>query len=130
MSVESILERLDYCKSTSQGEWQARCPAHADHSPSLAIKECSDGRILIHCYAGCGANEIITALGLEMSDLFPPALFHPNHSYKSLHKRKKGPDVDDLIVKIGKSCIKEGNRLTESEKQEMKNAYLRLQRAN
>ena len=36
-----------------QGKWQGRCPAHADRSPSLSVAEGQDGRVLVHCFAGC-----------------------------------------------------------------------------
>ncbi|MGE5568911.1 MAG: CHC2 zinc finger domain-containing protein, partial [Rhodospirillales bacterium] len=41
--------------------WMARCPAHDDRSPSLAIHE-RDGRVLVHCFAGCGQEAVIEAL--------------------------------------------------------------------
>ena len=49
-----------------RGEWygtrgMARCPAHADRIPSLAIAE-RDGRVLIHCHAGCDQKSIVSAL--------------------------------------------------------------------
>ncbi|EJF87632.1 hypothetical protein ME1_01001 [Bartonella vinsonii subsp. arupensis OK-94-513] len=40
----------------------ARCPAHDDRSPSLNISNGNDGRLLLHCYAGCSFREIIQAL--------------------------------------------------------------------
>lgn len=48
--------------------WTARCPAHEDRIPSLAFRD-ADDRILIHCHAGCAFRQIITALGLAVSDL-------------------------------------------------------------
>jgi hypothetical protein len=50
----------------------AACPAHADRSPSLSITEVGDGRTLIHCHAGCGAAEVLAAVGLDFADLYPP----------------------------------------------------------
>jgi DNA primase len=41
--------------------WMARCPAHEDRSPSLAIRE-SDGRVLVHCHAGCKQGDVIRVL--------------------------------------------------------------------
>jgi len=41
--------------------WTARCPAHEDHSPSLSIAE-KDGRVLVHCHAGCEQAAVIDAL--------------------------------------------------------------------
>jgi hypothetical protein len=41
------------------GKWQVRCPAHADRLPSLSIGVGSDGRILLHCLAGCALESEI-----------------------------------------------------------------------
>jgi putative DNA primase/helicase len=43
-------------------QWQARCPAHDDHDPSLSVCEGDDGRILVHCHAGCEQGAVIDAL--------------------------------------------------------------------
>jgi hypothetical protein len=51
--------------------FNALCPAHRDTSPSLSIAEASNGKILLKCFAGCGAEEICNAIGLEMTALFP-----------------------------------------------------------
>src|SRR5690242_7748325 len=42
--------------------YKARCPAHPDVNPSLSIRETDGGRLLFHCFAGCGQNEILSAL--------------------------------------------------------------------
>ncbi len=42
--------------------WVARCPAHADRNPSLSIGSASDGRLLLHCFAGCAFEDILDAL--------------------------------------------------------------------
>lgn len=51
--------------------WIARCPAHEDRSPSLSISEGHDGRVLLHCFAGCSTESVLAAIGLSMRDLFP-----------------------------------------------------------
>ena len=70
--IHVLLDRLTHVKQTRPNRWQARCPAHDDRSPSLAITETAEGTILIKCWAGCGAGEIVGAVGLELKDLFPP----------------------------------------------------------
>jgi len=40
----------------------ARCPAHDDQHPSLLIADGNNGRLLLHCYAGCAFKGIIGAL--------------------------------------------------------------------
>ena len=49
--------------------WMGCCPAHDDDKPSLAISEAEDGRVLLHCHAGCRPEEVVAALGLSMRDL-------------------------------------------------------------
>ena len=53
------------------GQYVLRCPAHDDKKPSLAVRERADGVLLIRCHAGCATEEILAALGLEFSDLYP-----------------------------------------------------------
>lgn len=69
--TERLLNQLDHVKQTGQGKWLACCPAHTDKSPSLAIKETADGKMLLHCFAGCPVTDIVAAVGLELSDLMP-----------------------------------------------------------
>jgi hypothetical protein len=39
----------------------ARCAAHEDSTPSLSIRE-HEGKILLHCHAGCSQRDVIEAL--------------------------------------------------------------------
>lgn len=73
MDVNELLSRLDKVRAGRPGEWTARCPAHADKSPSLAVKE-NGGYTLIHCFGGCETADIMEKLGLTLSDLFPERL--------------------------------------------------------
>jgi hypothetical protein len=67
--IETVLERLEGVKKAG-GAFKARCPAHADRSPSLSIKEGDDGRVLLYCFAGCEVAAVVAALKLQMADLF------------------------------------------------------------
>ncbi len=67
--VETALARLEGVQD-SNGSWKALCPAHEDREPSLSVSEGDDGRVLLRCFAGCENEEIVSALGLEMKDLF------------------------------------------------------------
>lgn len=46
----------------SGGSGSACCPAHEDHSPSLSISDGAEGRLLLHCHAGCDFHDIMGAL--------------------------------------------------------------------
>lgn len=75
MSVAKLLlDRLEGVRSTGHDKWIARCPAHDDKRPSLSIREGDTGATLAYCWAGCSIAEIAAAVGLELSDLFPPRL--------------------------------------------------------
>src|SRR5215472_4139521 len=64
------LVSLVKARNARAGRWVAQCPAHPDRSPSLSIREGDDGRLLLHCFAGCSPEEILSALGLKMRVLF------------------------------------------------------------
>lgn len=49
----------------------ANCPAHEDDRVSLAVDN-ADGVVLLKCFAGCAAEDIVKAMGLQWGDLFPP----------------------------------------------------------
>ena len=68
MKIDQFLEQLPGAKRNGNG-WTARCPAHEDRVASLSLDE-DDGKILVHCHAGCTAEDVVAALGLTMRDLF------------------------------------------------------------
>ncbi len=72
MSAETLLQRLDKVKRTGPDRWIASCPTRHDKNPSMTIRELPDGRVLVHDFGGDSVHEILAAVGLEMSDLFPP----------------------------------------------------------
>lgn len=76
MNAEKLLSRLHKVRRNEKGEWTACCPAHDDKHPSLSIKETEDGKVLVHCFSGCSAFDIVSAVGLDLTDLFPPRLQH------------------------------------------------------
>jgi hypothetical protein len=68
MTVESILAKLSRVRREGNG-WKALCPAHPDKNPSLSVRQ-ADGKVLIHCHAGCSTEAILTVLRIEARDLF------------------------------------------------------------
>jgi hypothetical protein len=66
-----ILSMLDGLRDNRNGKYMARCPAHDDRSPSLSVKLCDDGKVLLHCYAGCDVEAVCGAIGLTLADLMP-----------------------------------------------------------
>ena len=81
MSIDALLSGLDGVKQTGSGKYVAQCPAHDDKSPSLAIRDCGDGRVLLHCFAGCETEDVLNAIGLTFSDVMPERI-GGDHSYR------------------------------------------------
>ena len=69
--LDNFVSRLSKAKRTGNDSWIACCPAHADKSPSMTVREVEDGMLLVHCFAGCGIDEIAGSIGMSISDLMP-----------------------------------------------------------
>lgn len=69
MTLDDIASRLEGAAPQRGDSLMAKCPAHEDRSPSLKVTDAGD-RILLHCYAGCSTDDILTALGLDWGALF------------------------------------------------------------
>jgi hypothetical protein len=68
MQMEQLLTRLEGVRHTQRG-YIARCPAHTDHTPSLSLAVGKEV-LLVKCWAGCTLKEIVSSIGLCVSDLF------------------------------------------------------------
>jgi hypothetical protein len=66
--LERVLGALRGTRRTGSC-WIALCPAHEDKHPSLSIRE-KNGKVLLHCFAGCTPEAVCAALGIKMRDLF------------------------------------------------------------
>lgn len=74
MNVTEFVSMLDGVKSNGQNGYMACCPVHNDKKASLKVSEGEDGRILLYCHAGCSIQNIVEAMGLNMSDLFSQSI--------------------------------------------------------
>lgn len=70
MNLPEILERLKGVKKSGNG-YIACCPAHDDRAASLSISQGADGKILLKCFAGCSCEQVCSAIGVTIKDLFP-----------------------------------------------------------
>jgi 5S rRNA maturation endonuclease (ribonuclease M5) len=67
MNVQDVLTQLRGVRRSGAG-WSARCPAHDDQHSSLSIKEGKEGKLLLHCHAGCSYEKVIAAVNLHTSN--------------------------------------------------------------
>jgi len=92
--MQQALERLRQLPgfhAAGINQYEACCPAHEDRKASLSIGTGSDGKILLHCHAGCSLEQILAAAGLEKKDLFPS---NSNGNGNRHHARRKVATYD------------------------------------
>ena len=135
--IEGLLQKLEKVKGRN-GSWTARCPAHADKGPSLAIREADDGRILLHCFAGCETASVLGAVGMDMTDLFPPdekRREYPQNGKPSMKPAFFASDLmriigfEALVVQIVAFDIANGKPLSKETQDRMLVAYQRIDEA-
>jgi hypothetical protein len=62
MAFPSAADIADALNGRSSGSgYVCECPAHVDLRPSLSVTP-RDGRVLVHCHAGCTQSAVIGAL--------------------------------------------------------------------
>ncbi|HCS08679.1 MAG TPA: virulence-associated protein E [Pseudomonas sp.] len=101
--LEKVLNCLDKVKPVGPNKWKACCPAHDDKNPSLAISETSNGTILLKCWAGCTTREIVSAIGLELRDLFP------GDKQPRRGPSKAAIEHERMVFRIGQSLQQQGS---------------------
>lgn len=112
--IDKLLPKLDKVKAINStkdnlNHWQALCPSHGDKTPSLVITELLDGTVLIKCWSGCTAQEVVQSVGLELKDLFKPA---SNTQPCKRQPSKKAIEHEKLIIKLAQAQINKGQPLT------------------
>jgi hypothetical protein len=97
----------------------------------MTVRELEDGRVLVHCFAGCSVEEVLNAVGLKFDALFPDKPIGD----RVAPVRKPFPAADVLeclaneaqIVSIASSRVQEGKTLSDEEKERLKLANARIQ---
>ncbi len=128
MDGNEFISRMDGVRQTAPGQWIAKCPGHDDNSPSLSVKETDDGTILIHCFAGCSAQQIVESVGLELSDLFPPC-----ETYSGPIKKRRNYKAAWLLSKhsfwilaLATNSLERNEKLNEADLASVRKARARI----
>ncbi len=128
--IDVLLNRLEGVKETSAGRYKARCPAHDDKSPSLSLAD-DNGKILVHCFAGCEPLEIMAAVDLTLADLFDKPL---GHLGKPIPKRDRWDaraslrllDNESRIALMAAIAVVEGRHLSATDLERVRMAQNRI----
>ncbi|MEK6212232.1 MAG: DNA primase [Pseudomonadota bacterium] len=128
MGADVLLARLDIVRRTGPGTWLARCPSHKDKTPSLSIRELDDGRVLVHDFAGCAVEDVLSAVGLTFDALFPERLgeFKPERRPFPAADVLRAVGFETLLVATAAGNIANGIRLSETDRQRLSLAAGRI----
>jgi hypothetical protein len=131
--TDRFLSRLESVRQVGPNRWTALCQSHDDGRPSLAIKEVDDGRVLIHCFSGCGVDEIVASVGLSLSDLFPDRPM--GHCVKPERRPWPATDVlkctafEGLVCASAVATLMDGRPFSDADRARAMQAAARLQEA-
>lgn len=134
MKADALLSRLHKVKRTGAAQWIARCPSHDDRSPSMSVRELDDGRVLLHCFAGCSVESILDAAGLTFDALFPDR-FPEAHGTQRVRRPFHPGDVlaciatEALIVAVSAANLRQRITLSERDYERLMLASSRIQAA-
>lgn len=105
--IDNVLNRLDSVRKNGKG-YIARCPAHNDGRPSLTIKEV-DGKVLLHCFAGCTTEEVITSIGLTWKDMFEESLTDEQRDWCKLRSvNTRLSELETILLMYSSDISKKG----------------------
>ena len=124
MTVDTFLSRVD-ARPNGRDRWRCTCPVCGEGNRStLSIGVGDSGAVLLKCFkSGCSAEEIASAVGLELTDLFPP-----RDSYAAPAKRRRlitaGQALDLLdaemtLAVVCASDLARGEQLDESTRERL-----------
>jgi hypothetical protein len=128
-NFENVLDRLNVASRNGE-KAMSYCPAHDDRSnPSLSLKA-ANGKLLLHCFAGCRPEDIVSKVGLGMQELFAEgggeASIPPNTPAR-LHAKEEKPLANGQDERAsGDARLNHGCTLKEySEEKKLPEGFLR-----
>jgi len=131
MNINDFLSYFEKSYRSGKDEYQCLCPAHNDKTASLSIKNLPDERILIHCFAGCAANDILGAVGLSFDDIVTKRLgdFKPVSKPFNPYAVLKAISNETLLVALAGLEVANGKTLPQEDKDRLMIAVNRLREA-
>ncbi len=76
-------------------------PSHEDRRASLSISVGNGGTVLVKCHAGCETSSILSAVGMNLADLFPAKLdAHPVKRGNSKSPSRSFPTANDALAEL------------------------------
>jgi hypothetical protein len=75
MSAEALISRLHNVKTVGPDKFVAGCPlCQSKNGRPISVRALADGRTLLHAFCACSTSDVLSALGLRFSVLYPEGL--------------------------------------------------------
>jgi hypothetical protein len=132
MIAAALLSRLEGCKRIGVDRWLARCPAHNDKRPSLAVREIDGDRVLVKCFSGCATSDVLAAVGMDFESLFPA---RPTNHCRPERRPFPAADVlravehEALLTAVAAGTLSNGIQLTAEDRKRLVLASTRISAA-
>ncbi len=130
--IETLLSRVD-AKPTGTDRWRAACPVCGGRNQStMSIGVGDNGAALLRCFKSeCAVDQIAGALGLELSDLFPPKDSHarPLERRRMLTARQALDLLvaESLVVFVVASDVHRARQVSDADWLRLSDACARIQ---
>lgn len=82
-------------------QYKGICPAHDDKEASLSVRF-ENGKILLHCHAGCDTAAVVEAMGLKTGDLFEKSQNNEGQTAVYPYYDSSGQLIAEKVRKPGK----------------------------
>ena len=112
------------CKCNHRGE--GHCPAHRDENPSFKVTRKDDGKVMVHCLAGCTQSQVIAALerlGLVWNEKKPRPMTRPPTTYgegdENYHKLRQAY----AALRVAMGCVGDARKWRKPDAQKALTAY-------
>lgn len=131
--VDSVIDRLD-ARPTGADRWRAACPVCGERNKStLSIGVGDNGAVLLKCFKSeCSPDQIVSALGLELSDLFPPKDSRAGPlKRRSMLSAKQALDLlmrESLVVFVVASDVHRERQISETDWCRLRDAAAAIQK--
>jgi hypothetical protein len=135
--IDVVLERLPNVRRCGRG-WRADSPVTGSKG-AVSICEADSGAVLVNDFSAAGVHEVLAAIGLQPSDLYPPrerpqsaADRRANRDRLALTTVRAAAEVlaaEALVLLAAAGWLRSGEPLPESEVERLRLAERRIDAA-
>jgi hypothetical protein len=132
--AEKVLSRVRH-RQTGRDSYVFHSPTREDRRPSCTLRVLDDGRVLIHDFGGDSTEDILSAIGLSFSDLYPDRVGEERHGLRGERRPFPAQDIlrcigfEALVVLAAATAMMAGEPFTDADRARLVIAIGRLQAA-